>query len=230
MIQKLHRILVDLLYPNLCDACSENLRNQEVHICTACLCSLPKTNYHLMPNNLLEQRLWGKVNFHRATAFFHFHKGSPLQKILYSLKYKGKKEIGEFLGKHAATDISASETFASIDLIIPVPLHPNRLKTRGYNQSEWIAKGISSLLNKPLDTSSLVRKTDTKSQTRKNTFDRYINTEGIFALQTADCLVNKHVLLVDDVMTTGSTIEACIQTLNQVEGIKISIFALAMAT
>jgi ComF family protein len=224
----LHDFL-SLLYPDLCVVCSENLQGHEAHVCSSCLNSLPKTNFHQVPNNLLEQRLWGKVNFHRATAFFYFHKGSPFQKILHSLKYKGKKEVGETLGKHAAVELSTSEEFTSIDMIIPVPLHPNRIKTRGYNQSEWIAKGISEILDKPLD-NSLIRTKDTKSQTRKSVYDRYKNTDGIFHLTNSDSLVNKHILLVDDVMTTGATFEACIQALSHVEGIKISAFALAMAT
>lgn len=229
MFQRMHHHLLGLFYPNLCGVCNENLESEEEHLCSSCLCSLPKTNFHLSPNNLMEQRLWGKVNFHRATAFFHFQKGSPLQKILYSLKYKGDKEIGEYLGKLAATDLIQSADFQSIDCILPVPLHPNRLKTRGYNQSECIAKGISTIINQPLDNSNLKRITDTRSQTRKNVYDRYVNTEGIFELDSNSNLKNKHVLLVDDVMTTGSTIESCIHTLNRVEGITVSIFTLAIA-
>jgi ComF family protein len=220
---------INLMYPNLCLVCAENLLKNEHHLCLACLHAIPKTNFHIVADNPIEKRFWGKVPIHRGTAFFFFQKGSPFQKILHSLKYKGNKEVGEELGKYAAADLLDSPDFASIDVIIPVPLHPKKYRKRGFNQSEWIGKGLSEILQKPQDTGSLIRLRENTTQTRKSVFERYENTEGIFDLADKTALVGKHVLLVDDVLTTGSTLEACIRSLLEIEGVKVSIFTLAVA-
>ena len=219
----------NLLYPDLCVVCAENLHKNEEHICISCLNSIPKTNYHHIPDNPIEKRFWGKVPIHRATAFFHFQKGSHFQKLLHALKYKGNKEIGQLIGKYAAVDLLESPDFSSIDVIIPVPLHPGKYKLRGYNQSEWIGKGLSEILGKPQDTNTLVRVKENTTQTRKSVFERYENTEGIFKCIDMTALVGKHILLVDDVLTTGSTLEACINGLLSIEGVKVSVFTLAVA-
>jgi len=219
----------NLLFPDLCIVCGENLLRNEQHICLACLHSIPKTNYHLLSDNPIEKRFWGKIPICRGTAFFFFQKGSPFQKLLHSLKYKGNKEIGEILGKYAAADLSDSADFGTVDVIIPVPLHPKKFKKRGYNQSEWIARGLSTILGKPYDTSTLCRVHDSSTQTKKSVFERYENTDGIFDLLDKNTFSGKHVLLVDDVLTTGSTLEACIQALLKCEDIKVSVFTLAVA-
>jgi len=219
----------NLLYPNLCIVCGENLLKHEYHICITCLHGIPKTNFHLIADNPIEKRFWGKVPVSCSTAFFHFQKGSPFQKLLHSLKYKGNKEIGQILGKYAAIDLLDSVNFASIDIIIPVPLHPKKYKKRGYNQSEWIGIGLSEILQKPQDTSTLIRVRENSTQTKKTVFERYENTEGVFELTDTSILSGKHILLVDDVLTTGSTLEACIQALLKTEGIKVSVFTLAVA-
>lgn len=219
----------NLLYPDLCVVCAENLSRNEHCVCYNCLQALPKTNFHLIPDNLIEKRFWGKVPVLRCTSFFYFHKGSPFQKILHSLKYKNNKELGEVLGKYAAADLLDSSDFRSIDFIIPVPLHPSKLKLRGYNQSEWIGRGLSAVLEKPQDTTTLIRVRENTTQTKKSVFERYENTAGIFELVDKTALEDKHILLVDDVLTTGSTLEACITTLLAIKGIKVSVFSLAVA-
>lgn len=221
--------LFDLLFPDLCVVCGNNLLKNEQHICAICLHDIPKTNFHLIKDNPIEKRFWGKVPVFRATAFFFFQKGSPFQKVLHSLKYKGNKEIGETLGKYAAVDLLDSPDFASVDVIIPVPLHPQKYKLRGYNQSEMIGSGLSVILGKPQDTNSLVRLYENTTQTKKNVYERYENTDGIFKLSDIETLKGKHVLLVDDVLTTGSTLEACIKALLAVDGIRISVFTLAVS-
>jgi len=220
---------IDLMFPNLCVVCGNNLQKNEHQLCLSCLVDIPRTNYHLIEENPIEKRFWGKVPVCRATSYFFFQKGSSFQKLLHLLKYKGNKEIGELMGKYAAIDLIDAPDFASVDLIIPVPLHPQKYKSRGYNQSEWIGKGISLILNKPQDTSTLQRVRENPSQTRKSVYERFENTEGIFELSNNSLLVGKHVLLVDDVLTTGSTLEACIRALLKTEGIKISVFTLAVA-
>jgi len=220
---------LDLLYPNLCVVCGQSLQKNESHICLSCLYSIPKTNYHLHTDNPIEKRFWGKVPIAHATSFFFFQKGSSFQKILHVLKYKGIKEVGEIVGKYAASDLLESSNFKSIDIIIPVPLHPDKFKKRGYNQAEWIGKGLSTILEKPQDTKTLQRVKGNTTQTKKSVFERYENTEGIFECTDFNTLKGKHVLLVDDVLTTGSTLEACINALLKIEGNKISIFTLAVA-
>jgi len=219
----------NLLYPDLCVVCGDNLLKNEHHICLKCLHEIPKTNYHLTVDNPIEKRFWGKVPIYRGTAFFFFQKGSPFQKLLHALKYKDLKQIGEILGKYAAADLLESPDFDSIDVIIPVPLHPKKYIKRGYNQSEWIGKGISKVLEKPQDITTLIRVRENTTQTKKSVFERYENTEGIFQISNKESLIGKHVLLVDDVLTTGSTLEACVKALLSIEGVKVSIFTLAVA-
>ena len=220
---------IDLMFPNLCVVCGTNLQKNEQLLCLSCFHDIPRTNYHLLEDNPIERRFWGKVPVQRATSYFFFQKGSSFQKILHILKYKGNKEIGELMGKYAAIDLLDSPDFDSFDLIIPVPLHPIKYKIRGYNQSEWIARGISSVLNKPMDINTLQRVRENPTQTKKSVFERYENTEGILEVGEKAVLEGKHVLLVDDVLTTGSTLEACVRALLEIPGIKISIFTLAVA-
>ena len=219
----------NLLYPDLCVVCGENLQRNEQHICLTCLNAIPKTTYHLQPDNPIEKRFWGKVPVYRATAFFHFQKGSSFQKLLHVLKYKGNKEIGERIGKYAAVDLLESADFKSVDVIVPVPLHPSKYKLRGYNQSEWIGKGLSAVMEKPQNTTILKRVKENTTQTKKSVFERYENTDGIFECSENELFEGMHVLLVDDVLTTGSTIEACVKALLKLQGIKVSVFTLAVA-
>ncbi len=219
----------NLFYPELCVVCSENLLKNEQYICLSCLNSIPKTNYHLVPDNPIEKRFWGKVPVYRATAFFYFQKGSAFQKLLHALKYKGNKEIGERIGKFAAVDLLDSPDFKTIDVIIPVPLHPKKYRKRGYNQSEWIGKGMSQILEKPQDITTLKRIRENTTQTKKSVFERFENTEGIFKCDDLTTLAGKHILLIDDVLTTGSTLEACIRALLEIENIKVSVFTVAVA-
>ena len=221
--------LLDLIYPNLCFICGETLLKSESHICLSCLNNIPRTNYHLLTDNTVEKRFWGKAPIFRGTSFFFFQKGSPFQKLLHELKYKGNKEIGEILGRYAAAELLNSPDFCSIDIIIPIPLHPKRFAQRGYNQSEWIGKGLSAVLDKPQDTNTLKRVKQTTTQTKKSVFERFENTEGIFELSGAKELEGKHLLLIDDVLTTGSTLNAAINTLLNIPNVKISIFTLAIA-
>ena len=152
-----------------------------------------------------------------------------MSSLSYLLKYRGNQEVGELLGKYAAQELLESVDFSTIDIIIPVPLHPKKQKIRGYNQSECIGNGLSKILEKPIDNTSLIRVRENTTQTKKTVFERYENTDGIFVLQNQNNLTGKHVLLVDDVLTTGSTLEACIRVLIEIEGIKVSVFTLAVA-
>jgi len=228
-MKNLFTCLLDLLYPNLCVICNESLVRGEELICFHCLHQMPKTNYHLELDNTVEKRFWGKVPVYRATSYFHFYKGSPFQQLLHELKYRGNKEIGRVMGRFAGVDLLDTDDFASIDVIVPVPLHPKKQLKRGYNQSEWIARGLSEALNKPVDATHLTRIKENATQTKKSVFERYQNTQGIFALNDVTVFEKKHVLLVDDVLTTGSTLEACALALMESNFVKVSVFTLALA-
>ncbi len=221
--------LLDIIFPDICPVCGNCLVGQEKCICLSCLYNLPKTNYHLLNSNPVEQRFWGKVDVFRASSFFFYHKGSDFQKILVQIKYKGNKKLAFELGKYAGVALMESEDFNSVDVIVPVPLHPEKRKERGYNQSEWIVRGIASVMGKPVDNESLIRIKDNVSQTSKTVYERYENTFGIFYLLDTGVFENKHVLLVDDVLTTGSTVEACVHALQRTKNIKTSVFTLAVA-
>ncbi len=218
-----------LLYPNLCLICGENLTKSEHQICLGCLTEIPRTNFHKLKDNPVEKRFWGKADIQKATSFFYFTKGSPFQKLLHELKYRDNKEIGELMGKYSAVDLLSDDTFCSVDYIVPIPLHPKKFAKRGYNQSELICNGISKILAKPVETKSLIRVQANTTQTKKSVFERFENTAGVFELKHKETFENKHILLVDDVLTTGSTIEAAIHAIKKCDGVKVSIFTLAMA-
>ncbi len=228
-MKKLISNILGLFYPNLCLICGENLLKSEQQICLKCLSEIPRTNFHLYRDNPVEKRFWGKADILKATSFFFFTKGSPFQKLLHELKYNDNKEVGELMGKYAAVDLLNDEIFNTVDYIVPIPLHPKKYARRGYNQSELICIGLSKIFGKPIDTKSLIRIRETVTQTKKSVFERYENTAGIFEVKDKVMFENKHILLVDDVLTTGSTIEAAIQALKLCSGIKVSIFTLAMA-
>ena len=172
---------------------------------------------------------WGKFPLERATSFFYYRKGSDFRWILHLLKYGGQKEIGAIMGRYMAAELIESGFFQGIDVIIPIPLHETKQRIRGYNQSEWIARGIAAVTGIPVDTEAVVRRKYTETQTRKSIFERWENVEGIFELHHAESLIGKHVLIVDDVLTTGATTVACASRIMEVEGIRISVLTLAVA-
>lgn len=221
--------LTELLFPRLCVVCGDKLIEQEQWICLHCLHHIPRTNYHLERENPVAQLFYGRVPIEFATAFFRFSKGSQYQKLLHNLKYKGMKELGAEIGKHFGIDLTQSEDFNSVDIICPVPLHPDKEKKRGYNQSWWIASGMAEQMQKELSSGNLIRATATETQTRKNRFERWQNVEGIFDLTNPEGFSGKHILLIDDVVTTGSTLEACAQTILSKTNAKVSIATLATA-
>jgi ComF family protein len=220
---------VELFYPRLCLVCGEKLISSEDYICLKCLLHLPRTNYHNTAENPMEQLFYGRVRVERATAYFDFKKGSSYQKILHYLKYRGMKELGEYMGAQFATEIRDSDLLQSIDLICPVPLHPKKERKRGYNQSQHIAIGLSEKSGIPVDNRSLVRKQFSSTQTRKTRWERWENVESIFEVANPEAFEGKHVLLIDDVVTTGATLEACAATILKHCQAKISILTLAIA-
>ncbi len=227
-IKQTARDVLDLIFPNPCVVCGENLSSDDDAICLACLYRLPRTNYHRTPDNPLEKRFWGKADVERATAFFFFQKGSAYQHLLHLLKYNLRQDIGRALGRCAAAELLEEPSFRAFDYVVPVPLHANRLRQRGYNQSECIAEGLAAVLQVPMETETLFRAIENPTQTKKSVYERWENTVGIFDLHNRATFEGKHILLVDDVLTTGSTLIACVQALKQCR-CRVSVFTLASA-
>lgn len=221
--------VLGLFFPELCVTCGKRLISQEKYVCFECWQDLPSTNFHLKPDNKVAQLFWGRVNITSATAFFSYKKGSKYQQLIHFVKYKGLKELGFETGKKFAYQLLESPDFAEIDVIVPVPLHQRKEKKRGFNQSEWIANGIAKVLKKPVNTTLLNRKIFTSTQTKRNRYERWQNVENVFVLNNPDEIENKHVLLVDDVVTTGATLEACAIHILKQPGTKVSIATLAYA-
>jgi len=217
-----------LFYPELCLTCGKKLVAMETFICLDCLDDLPRTAFHHDAGNKIAQLFWGRVMVENATSWLFFRKGSRYQKLVHFLKYKGLKEVGEEMGKLFGQDLRESP-FCEAELVLPVPLHPRKLKLRGYNQSEWIARGIANSLGIPLISNLLERVVFTDTQTRKNRFERWQNVEGIFRVTDPEMVKKRHILVVDDVVTTGSTLEAAAVTLLKAGAAKVSIATLACA-
>lgn len=220
---------ISLFFPELCQACGESLVVGEELICTGCRYNLPFTNFHLKPDNMVAQQFWGKINLEAAYAMCYFTKGGKMQHLMHQFKYKGIQKIGNLLGNMAAEQLMQNPVFNKTDVIIPVPLHKSRLRKRGYNQSTCFAEGLSEKLNAVVDNGNLVRIRATETQTHRSRFSRFENMQEVFALKNPEVLENKHVLLVDDVVTTGSTLEACGAILLKVPGLKLSIATIACA-
>ena len=218
-----------LFYPKQCEACGKSLVSGEDVLCVTCLVDMPRTDYMKWDDNPVAQIFWGRQQIEMATALFQFAKGSRYRKLLHKLKYKSKPEIGVFLGRELGVSLKESEHFNNIYGIIPVPLHTSRLKTRGYNQSEKIAQGINEVSDWPVINDILLRNKATETQTKKNKEERWKNVSGKFTLKNPERLNGKSILLVDDVITTGSTLEACVEELSKIKDIKIYLAVLARA-
>jgi ComF family protein len=228
-ISDLWNDFISLLFPRLCASCSDSLVKGEEILCLKCLSDLPLTGYENYNDNPVAKIFWGRADVEFASAFCFFEKGNKIQTLLHKLKYRGELEIGVFLGRIYGHDLLKQGKFDDIDIIVPVPLHSKKLKIRGFNQSEEIAKGISEAFQKELVTENLYRQQDTESQTRKGRFKRWENVEYAFGVKQPDRFVGKHILLIDDVVTTGATMEACCSALTEIEGVRVSIATVACA-
>jgi ComF family protein len=220
---------VSLLFPRICQSCEQVLARGEDTICLECEFHLPQTDYHTYPDNPVAKHFWGRVKVEEAGSFYLFKKGTKVQHLLHQLKYKGRKEIGVKVGKMYGQALRETGGFKSVDVIVPVPLFPAKERLRGFNQSDVFAQGLSESLEIPWSKKILKRVKASQTQTRKNRFERWENVDSIFKLRNADRVKDKHILIVDDVITTGSTMEACIRELAQGENTKVSIATMACA-
>lgn len=228
-INRLALDVVALLFPELCNACGKHLYYGEKEICIKCLRDLPFTHFHLNSENLVAKQLWGRLPNTNAMAMLYFRKGTKVQNLMHSLKYKGKTEVGIKLGNLLGEKLAASNDYKNIDLIVPVPLHYSKERLRGYNQSETIANGIAESLNVLVSNKHLIRAKSTETQTKKARYTRYENMQSVFNVKNEEELKYLHILLVDDVITTGATLEACGNALLNIGVKKLSIAAVAFA-
>jgi ComF family protein len=220
---------VSLLFPELCPACQASLVANEYIICSDCRYNLPYTNFHLQADNIVAQQFYGKLKIEAAYALYYFTKGGKVQNLMHHFKYKGMQGIGNLLGNIAGTQLTQNSIFNTVDLIIPVPLHKKRLRERGYNQSTRFAEGLAEKLNAVVEHDNLQRRIATATQTHKSRFARFENMQDVFMIKHPEKLVDKHVLLVDDIVTTGSTLEACGIELLKIPGLTLSIATIAYA-
>jgi ComF family protein len=215
-----------LFFPNYCPVCNNKLLPSEEGVCLQCLHKLPKTNNFNEPDNLAETLLAGRFPFERVATFCVYSKQGVLQPLIHQLKYNNKKEIGILLGKLFGKDLLGSEFINPIDFIVPVPLHPKKQKERGYNQAEIIANGLSEVTAIPVSIGNLVRSIFNPTQTKRTKTQRWENVKDIFDVLQPQLYADKHILLVDDIITTGSTLEACAHALLKSPDVKISIATL----
>ena len=221
--------IIGLLYPSVCAACGTSLFKWEKLVCTRCRSLLPKTGYEIVEDNPLAQVFYGRVRLKAVTACFFFSKEGKVQHLIHELKYKGNSDAGVFLGQELGKSIKGVPLFQGIDYLIPVPLHPKRERERGYNQSMMIAQGIAEETGIPIGDGFLFRSVNTATQTHKSKDERWQNVKDIFEVRHAEQLEGKYVLLIDDVLTTGATLEACALKLSTISGITISCATAACA-
>ncbi|MBP5650090.1 MAG: ComF family protein [Bacteroidales bacterium] len=228
-IKLLLKNFISIFYPRSCVACGNALLQNESHFCLSCLMHLPETNYHLMEHSSSDYIFEGRVPVEKVASMLFYKKGNNVQHILHALKYKGNKEVGRFLGELYGQQLLKSPYYQSVDCIVPIPLHPKKLRMRGYNQSEWIAMGLARSMNIPYYTDVLYRSEFTETQTKKSRFNRWENVKGVFVTADTEKIIGKHVLICDDVLTTGATMEAAITQLLKIEGVRVSVATLACA-
>jgi ComF family protein len=219
---------INLIYPHHCAACYQTMPNADYCICLNCKMKLPQTDFHLERENTIHKLFWGKTNIQLAMSYLYFDKGNRVQNIIHSLKYKGNYRVGKELGVDYGIELKESGVLHDLDYIIPVPLHAKKQKLRGYNQAEVFGEGLSISLEKEL-LNAIYRRKHTSTQTKKSRLERWQNVDNIFGIEEPEKLINKHVLVVDDVITTGATIEACIQALLEIEGCRVSVATIACA-
>jgi ComF family protein len=219
-----------LFYPHICTGCGSDLINKNSLLCFNCINDLPHTNFASYPDNPVEKVFTGRIPLKAAHSEFYFSKGQLVQHLIHLLKYKSNKEIGHYLGTMIGNSILTSGRFTNLDYLVPLPLYPDKEFKRGYNQAEVICNGIAEITQIPVLTKNVIRQRATETQTRKHRAERWQNVDGSFCIIKPQVLTGKNILLVDDVITTGATLEACGQAILKIPGTSISLAALAHAS
>ncbi|HEX8332130.1 MAG TPA: phosphoribosyltransferase family protein [Segetibacter sp.] len=216
-----------LIFPHVCTGCGSDVLNDKEQLCLKCFSELPSTDFFKNADNPVEQTFYGRLAVRNAAAGYFFTKESLLQHLLVQLKYRNNKDIGIYMGKLLGRMLVQSERFSQVDVMVPLPLNPKREKKRGYNQATALCNGISEVWIKPVIEKIIVRKVFTETQTHKGRISRWQNMDGVFEVTNASALQGKHILLVDDVVTTGATLEACGNEILKIPGTTLSIATLA---
>lgn len=216
-----------LFFPKLCINCEQSLIDHEKILCITCQHLLPETDFTGHKDNLIERAFYGRVGITEATSLYYLREKGIVQKLIYELKYNGNQEIGRYIGNIMANELKKSNRFNEIDCIVPVPLHPKKKRKRGYNQLTLFGRALSEQLRIPYVEDKLIRKSVTTSQTKKNRLDRFSNAKEIYFNSEVPFFVDKHILLIDDVFTTGATLEACAKALLTSEGLTVSLATIA---
>lgn len=219
--------LFNLFFPDLCAGCGQNLVRNEKTICFSCLMKLSYTDYYNNEDNPVSRLFYGRCKIEQAMAMCYYERKTTIQHLVHQLKYHSRKDVGLFLGKELGKTLQKSRLYKNLDAIIPVPLHKKKERLRGYNQAQIIADGISEILKIPIISDALIRVEFTETQTKKKRWERHENVKNMFNVQNEHKIIGKHLLLVDDVITTGATIEACAKHLLKFENVKVSVCGLA---
>lgn len=220
--------LLNLFFPRVCEACNTILVDKEVVICTSCRHQLPVTNFHFDNSDAVKKIVYGRVKLENATALLHFAKKGIVQQLLHNLKYRGHQQVGKCIGEWLGAELKQIESYKAIDVVIPVPLYKTKLKERGYNQVAEFGKEIAKALNADYNDSVLVKTKSTKTQVFKGRLKRFNDDSAIFNISEKESLRDKHILLVDDLITTGATVEACVTVLLKIDNIKLSLATMAI--
>jgi ComF family protein len=220
---------ISIVYPNICSACDRPLSGGELAVCSKCRSELPRTGYHLMPENPVTLLFAGKSHIGQATSLLFFRKGGHIQQMLHKLKYEGRSDVGYALGLMLAEELRHAPDFGDVDLIAPVPLHPRKLHLRGFNQAALIAEGMAVGLHKTHARHLLRRTRHVASQTRKNVWERFKNVAEIFEVSEPNTVRGKKILLVDDVITTGATLSQCANAVLAIPDTQVSVASAAIA-
>lgn len=223
------RSLLHLLYPHVCENCGQDLTRTEEVLCVSCMRRMPATSFQLTANNPVEQVFWGRVPVQHAMAGYYFARDTCLQQLIHQFKYNRRKDIAVYLGRQLGLQLKQSNWWQKISLVVPVPLNKTKQRHRGYNQATMLANGIAEILDRKVLEDGLTRRARATTQTHKTRLERWKNVSEVFQLNNPAKVKNNHVLLVDDVLTTGATLEACAHALLSAEEVELSICSLAHA-
>lgn len=229
-LKEIKEALLQLIFPHVCDGCGSDLLSEKSQLCLRCISSLPETHFEKHAGNPVEKMFWGRLSLESATAQYYFTKESLMQRLMHRFKYRNNKELGWQLGQLMGIALKNSNRFEKLDALVPLPLFPKKEKKRGYNQAFILCEGIAEILALPVLKNVVIRPQHTETQTQKGRIERWKNMEGKFVLAAPQNINNKHLLLVDDVVTTGATLEACGAELLKAENVRLSIATLCLAS
>lgn len=221
--------LLHLAFPHICEGCGTDALPPAYALCSRCLASLPETHFHRIPGNPAERIFWGRLPLGFASAQYYFTRDSMIQRLMHGLKYEGQKDLGLFLGRMMGHSLLTAALIGTVDALVPLPLHPAKERKRGYNQAALLCEGMAEVLKKPVRKTVVARRVQTETQTKKGRTERWSNMDGKFALRDPSAAEGQHLLLVDDVLTTGATIEACGRALLEAKDSRLSVATLCIS-